>query len=154
MIIPVVIWEGLESLLGLLQQDWNGSPAYLLLPVVSSSQRRERDRNLPPISISLSFKICTRQFKCRAGFNTDSAKKKRVAKWDLYLHSVLTLQELKGYWQSPGLMAQVGPGRIQNMFTKVTACSPTSQEGQLCLCATPGFDSGIFLANAAQRRLK
>lgn len=50
-----------------------------------------------PISISLSFKTCTRKFKCRAGFNTDSAKEKRVAKWDLYLHSVLTLQELKGY---------------------------------------------------------
>lgn len=50
-----------------------------------------------PTSISLSFKTSTMQLKCRAGFNTDSAEEKRVAKGDLYLYSVLTLQEIKGY---------------------------------------------------------
>lgn len=101
-----------------------------------------------PFSISLSFKTCTRQFKCRAGFNTGSAEKKRVAKWDLYLYSVLTLQELKCYWQSPGLMAQVGPGRIQDMFKKVTAWSSTVPDRPALLVCNPG----IWLKNIFSKR--
>lgn len=39
-------------------------------------------------------------------------------------------------------------------FKRFLLDPPLSQAGQLCLCATSGFDSEIFLENAAQQKLK